>query len=104
VQIKLIKNFLIQILLLLGISLVSKYSVPDLSDANWDTVLFLTPIGILKNSLAANPTMRSFYGDISSGQVDFTGVQEIIIAGILLMQIIFFIKLVNLLKLQKMST
>lgn len=48
---------------------LSSYQIPDLSQANWDTVLFLTPSGIITNHI--NPAyfvLKSFYSDISSGQ------------------------------------
>jgi hypothetical protein len=58
---------------LTGVALVTSYQVPDLSDSNWDTVLFLTPIGIIKNFLDENPLMRSFYFDSSPGIVILSG-------------------------------
>lgn len=59
----------LQLLLLVLLAALSAYPAPDFTDTNWDIVLFLTPIGILKNLIAANPALRSFYFDISSGQV-----------------------------------
>jgi hypothetical protein len=45
--------------------MVAKAPFPDVSKSNWDTVLFLTPLGILKNYATADPVMRSFYSDFS---------------------------------------
>lgn len=59
----------IQIFFISLLACLSSYKIPDLSQANWDTVLFLTPTGILSNHF--NPhkaVLKSFYSDISSGQ------------------------------------
>jgi hypothetical protein len=53
----------------------SAYPAPDFTESSWDIVLFLTPIGIIKNLLAASPALRSFYLDISQGQVALSGPQ-----------------------------
>lgn len=63
--------FVAQLVLLIGLSAISGFKIPNFKDANWDTVLFLTPIGILKNFTADNPVLRSFYLDISAGQTEF---------------------------------
>lgn len=67
-KITLLQIFL-QLVLIGGLSLASNYPVPNFSEANWDTVLFLTPVGIAKNMNAENPVMRSFYADVSAGQI-----------------------------------
>jgi hypothetical protein len=59
----------LQIFFISLMAFLSSYKIPDLSQANWDTVLFLTPVGILSNHF--NPhkvVLKSFYSDISSGQ------------------------------------
>lgn len=62
------KFLFLQLVLITLLALISGYQVPDLSQSNWETVLFLTPAGMVQNYLSANPVMRSFYADISSGQ------------------------------------
>lgn len=59
----------VQIFFISLLAYLSSYQIPDLSDSNWDTVLFLTPSGIIHNHI--NPhqaVLRSFYSDISAGQ------------------------------------
>lgn len=70
----------IQIILILSLSVVANYNVPDLNEANWDTVLFLTPIGIVKNLFKKHETvMWSFYGDISPGQTPLSSSQMVLL-------------------------
>lgn len=58
-----------QVALLAILSWVSSYPWPSLRESNWDIVLFLTPIGILRNHLAESASaIRSFYGDPARGQ------------------------------------
>ncbi len=97
-QIKLIGHFIFQVFCLTGISLVSDYHVPDLTESNWETVLFLTPLGIIKNFLSTNPVMRSFYRDYSPGQMLLTNWQLVLILVILLVQFFNFYKLMRLIK------
>lgn len=59
----------VQLLLLGLLALVSGYRIPDFNDSNWLTVMFLTPSGIVTNHLDSESVIRSFYGEISSGQV-----------------------------------
>jgi uncharacterized membrane protein SirB2 len=61
--------FAISLACLTCISFISSYKVPDLSESSWDTVLFLTPVGIAKNFSSKNPVMKSFYSDYGKGQV-----------------------------------
>lgn len=59
----------VQIFFISLLAYLSSYQIPDLSQANWDTVLFLTPTGIISNHI--NPhkaVIKSFYSDISAGQ------------------------------------
>jgi hypothetical protein len=74
--------FAAQFGLLAVLSAVSGFSFPNFKDANWDTVLFLTPIGILKNFTAESSALRSFYLDISAGQTTF-GIYEWIAVSVL---------------------
>ncbi len=76
--------FAAQIALISVISFVSKFSIPEFKDANWDTVLFLTPIGILKNFTADSSALRSFYVDVSSGQIQFEAWQWAAVTGLYL--------------------
>lgn len=76
--------FLLQLALLLTLSLLSGFKFPEFKDTNWDTTLFLTPIGIIKNFTADNGALRSFYADISAGQVQFETWQWAAIFGVYL--------------------
>ena len=66
---------LFQVFLLALIAAVSGLDIPSFAQSSWDIVLFLTPLGILKNLLAASPVLRSFYLDISPGQTPLTFIQ-----------------------------
>lgn len=92
---KVLAHVLFQILCLLGISFLSDYKIPDLSETTWDSALFLTPIGILKNYINESPVLRSFYGDLSKGQTALTSWQIALITVVLVVQIINFTKLVK---------
>lgn len=91
------KKFLIlQLCLISLIAVFSDYKIPDLSDSNWTTALFLTPSGILTNFLEKNQTVLwSFYSDVSEGQIVLKSHQ---VLGILLVYVlmmnsfIFFIR------------
>jgi hypothetical protein len=48
-------------------SWASGYSIPDFSDSNWSTALFLTPSGIIENFVRDN-AIKTFYFDPSRGQ------------------------------------
>lgn len=63
--------YILQMFLILGLSLASGYSLPDFSDSNWDTVLFLSPYGIVSNFFYET-TLKSFYFDLSRGQGDLS--------------------------------
>ncbi|RYZ63474.1 MAG: hypothetical protein EOP05_23510 [Proteobacteria bacterium] len=90
--------FAAQFIFLAALSAISGFKIPDFKDANWDTVLFLTPIGILKNSTAESSALRSFYIDISSGQTSFETWQWVAVTSIYLAVAIF-----GLLFLKKLS-
>ncbi len=92
---KVVAHFLFQIVCLVGISFLSHYKIPDLSDTTWDSALFLTPVGILKNFMNKSPVMRSFYSDFSSGQTTLASWQLALITVLLVVQIINFTKLVK---------
>ncbi len=92
---KVLMHFLFQLICLCGISVVSHYKFPDLSETNWDIALFLTPIGMLKNFNDTNPVMRSFYNDFSTGQIELAEWQILIICILLIVQIYNFTKLVK---------
>lgn len=63
------KFFGLQIFFISLLAYLSSYKIPDLSQANWDTVLFLTPSGIIINHMDARRSiLKTFYSDISSGQ------------------------------------
>lgn len=78
----------LQLLLIGLVSVVSQYPVPDFKDSNWDVVLFLTPLGILKNLLADSPVLRSFYLDISNGQSKVDLTQSIFMAAFFVLMLI----------------
>ena len=71
------KTFLaVQLGLVITISAISKYQIPDFKDVNWDIVLFLTPYGIINNFInKENTVMWSFYSDISPGQIQLSTLQ-----------------------------
>ena len=86
----------LQILFLTVFSSIASYQVPDLSQANWDTVLFLTPYGILHNFLnQENSVLWSFYGDLSTGQIELSQNQVllmVIVYILLFMHVIYFLR------------
>lgn len=65
-----LKAFSIQVGLILLLAIASGFPVPAFDDANWDTVMFLTPGAIVTNHLSSDPTLRSFYSQASPGQLD----------------------------------
>lgn len=95
---KVLAHFLFQLLCLAGISFVSQYKIPDLSEADWNSALFLTPVGIIRNFNDASPVMRSFYSDFSTGQVELSALQIAIISGLLIAQIVNFTQLISRLR------
>lgn len=62
--------------------------MPRFDDTNWDIALFLTPIGMLKNALSSNATLRSFYFDISAGQTAVSGPQAFLLVIVILSAIV----------------
>ena len=63
---------IIQFLLLAFLALASGYQIPDLSDSNWQTVLFLTPFGIVQNHLGPESPIRGFYSHVTQAHVEFS--------------------------------
>ena len=96
-QMKLFTILILQVLCMLGISFLTSYELPDLSEANWDTVLFLTPMGILKNLLDKNPVMKSFYADYAKGQGTLSFSKAIFLVFIIVFLIGIFWKIASLL-------
>lgn len=86
----------IQIFIMTVLSSVAAYTVPDLSQSNWDTVLFLTPYGLINNFLNRKSTvMWSFYSDISAGQLELSQNQVLLMAVVytlLLTHVIYFLR------------
>jgi hypothetical protein len=84
------RNFLLlQLVLITALALASGYPWPDLSQANWDTVLFLTPYGILTNHLdPAQIALKSFYSDISPGQTKLSASATIWMATIYVLMVV----------------
>lgn len=72
-------RIILQLILLSALSVVSAYPAPDFKNVDWDIVLFLTPVGILKNLTAASPVLRSFYLDISTDQVSLSPFQLVLL-------------------------
>lgn len=58
-----------QCFLLTVMAVISGYGLPNLAETNWQTVLFLTPWGLIQNFLSTSPVMRSFYFETSAGQI-----------------------------------
>ncbi|MBX3017083.1 MAG: hypothetical protein KF767_04285 [Bdellovibrionaceae bacterium] len=69
-----------QVCLLALIAAASGLVSPDFTQSSWDIVLFLTPVGLLKNFLAASPVLRSFYFDLSPGQTPLTLAQTVFLS------------------------
>lgn len=61
----LVVRFTAQIALIAGLGLASGFVLPDFKDIGWDSALFLTPIGMLRNFRSESAAMRSFYLDES---------------------------------------
>lgn len=70
-------------MLIFIISAISQYSIPDLNQANWDTVLFLTPYGIINNYLnKESSVLWTFYSDVSDGQNKLSLINFLMIAAV----------------------
>lgn len=78
---RLIAPLVLQLVLISTLGLISGYPMPRFEDASWETVLFLTPSGIVANHLQWS-ILREFYNDPSPGQIDLSGGQ-LAIMGIL---------------------
>lgn len=89
----------IHLLLISILSSIASYRIPDLSQSNWDTVLFLTPYGIISNYLHQNSSVLwTFYGDPSAGQLNLSLSQfsaMILVYLIMLISAAYLIKLGN---------
>lgn len=65
------------------LALISEYPVPDFSQGNWDTTLFLTPYGIINNHLHKDTSVLwTFYSDISSGNLELSLTKMLLMAAI----------------------
>lgn len=86
----------LQIFFISVLACLSSYQIPDLSQANWDTVLFLTPYGILSNHINPNnAVLKSFYSDMSSGQNQIPTMNLIgmgIVYLLMIVSVYYFIK------------
>lgn len=89
--------FAIQAACLIGMSFLSTYKLPDLSKANWDIALFLTPLGMIKNSLDKHSVMKSFYLDFAKVQMQFPMMNLLLIIILWLILLGAFLKVVQLL-------
>lgn len=98
---KILAHFVFQLICLGGIAFISRYQIPDLSETDWNSALFLTPLGMLRNFNDESPVMRSFYFDTSVGQVELSGWQTSLIFILLTIQIINFARLTRLLKMPR---
>lgn len=63
------RHVLIQLALIIALAGASAYRLPDLQNSNWQTVLFLTPLGIIQNHLDTRSVIRTFYSEVSAGQL-----------------------------------
>lgn len=82
----------LQLLIICLLSCFANYHIPNVSQINWDIVLFLTPAGIINNFLNRESTvMWSFYQDISPGQLNLS------IKKIILMSTTYILLILNLL-------
>ena len=63
-----LKHLCLQILLIGLLALASGYQLPDFSEADWSTVLFLTPWGILTN-FAYPSAITTFYVETARYQL-----------------------------------
>jgi hypothetical protein len=79
----------IQLVLLAALSAFSRYGFPDFSDANWSTVLFLTPWGIAYNHLAPS-AITTFYSDPARGQATASFLPLTLVYLLLLTNAVFF--------------
>lgn len=62
----LLKKSILLLIAMAGLSCLSGYTFPNFNDSNWDTVLFLTPWGIISN-LLWHPILATFYWDPAPG-------------------------------------
>lgn len=69
------------LILIAVIGLVSGYAMPDFGDADWETVLFLTPSGLVQNHVQWS-ILRDFYDDVSPGQIALSATAAAILAGL----------------------
>lgn len=65
----LLRSVLLQMVLIFLFAWASGYELPSFEDADWRTVTFLTPSGLITNALSEDPVMRSFYGDVPPGRL-----------------------------------
>lgn len=79
---KALPHLLLQFVLLAAVAIVSGYRLPSFEDADWDTVLFLTPSGIVSNHLRWS-ILREFYSDASAGQIALSPLQGALLAALI---------------------
>ena len=95
----LFKFITIQLLFIFCLANIASYQIPDLRQSNWDTVLFLTPYGIISNYLhQKSSVLWSFYSDTSAGQLDLNLNQinaMIAVYSLMLFSVFYFLKLGN---------
>jgi len=56
------RNLLLTLAFVAGLSLASGYELPSAADSDWRTTLFLTPLGIVHN-FSTQSTLATFYGE-----------------------------------------
>jgi hypothetical protein len=88
----------LQLALILGIAAVSGYHLPDFRDSNWQTVLFLTPWGLVANNLEPNSAIATFYGDKSPGQLGLGPSQAALLGVLWAMGLVNFVLFIFALK------
>ena len=81
----------VQLALILGIAAVSAYRLPDFHDSNWQTVLFLTPFGLIANHLDSSSAIATFYSDKSPGQLGLGPSQTALLAVMWIMAVVNFV-------------
>ena len=95
------KKFLyLHVILISILSMIAKYNVPELSEANWDTVLFLTPFGIINNYFHKEESaLWTFYTDTSAGQLQLSTWQIILMSLVylsLIVHVIYWFRIKNI--------
>ena len=93
------KSISIQLFFIFCLSSIANYEVPDLRQSNWDTVLFLTPYGIISNYLhKESSVLWTFYADTSPGQLNLSLTQigtMLVVYVVMLFSVVYFLKFGN---------